>query len=58
MNAKDERKEFVTACPHCGRRIALKSTPKLEQRLVCTRCGTDLKVVDIKPLKLVRAFTV
>jgi lysine biosynthesis protein LysW len=58
MNAKDERKEAVTACPQCGRGIALKSTPRLGQRLVCTRCGTELKVADTKPLRLVRAFTV
>jgi lysine biosynthesis protein LysW len=58
MNAKNERKEVVTACPECRQRIALHSVPKLGQRLVCTRCGTELKVIGTKPLELTRAFTV
>jgi lysine biosynthesis protein LysW len=58
MNAKDERKEVITACPECRQRIALHSVPKLGQRLVCTRCGTELKVIETEPLKLAQAFTV
>jgi lysine biosynthesis protein LysW len=58
MSTTNERKEVVTACPECKQRIALKSVPKLGQRFVCTRCGTELKVTDPKPLKLAKAFTV
>ena len=58
MNARNERQRIVTACPECTQRIALKSVPKLGQRLVCTRCGTELKVTETKPLKLAKAFTV
>ena len=58
MSAKNEQQRVVTACPECNQRIAFHSAPKLGQRLVCTRCGTELKVIEAKPLKLARAFTV
>jgi lysine biosynthesis protein LysW len=58
MGVRNERHRVVTACPDCGQRIALNRTPKLGQRLVCTHCGTELKVVKAQPLELAKAFTV
>ena len=58
MNVKGAPQEMITACPDCGHRIVLKNKIVLGQRWVCIHCGTELKVVEISPLKLRGAFSV
>jgi alpha-aminoadipate carrier protein LysW len=38
-------------CPECEQRVVLRQ-PKLGQHVVCQECGTELVVVNIKPLEL------
>jgi lysine biosynthesis protein LysW len=43
-------------CPECDQLIVFTSSPKLRERVICTRCGSALKVIQLSPLILDWAF--
>jgi DNA-directed RNA polymerase subunit RPC12/RpoP len=43
----------ITAiCPACDESIILNAEPKLEQKVRCPHCRTDLIVVEVEPVEL------
>lgn len=38
-------------CPECGRQVVVER-PQLGQLLTCSRCRSDLEVINLEPLQL------
>jgi DNA-directed RNA polymerase subunit RPC12/RpoP len=56
MAAQGKSQKTVTVCPACGQRIVLRGSVEANRRLVCSHCGTDLKVLKTEPVKLGKAY--
>jgi DNA-directed RNA polymerase subunit RPC12/RpoP len=39
-------------CPACDESIILNAEPKLDQKVRCPHCRTDLIVVEVEPVEL------
>ncbi len=44
-----------TECPSCGEKIHLKTKPKIGQRVVCSSCQAELRVISENPFALALA---
>jgi alpha-aminoadipate carrier protein LysW len=42
----------TATCPDCGRRIVLRSQPRVGEEVICPHCEADLEVVSLDPLEL------
>ena len=43
-------------CPDCGDKIALRSTVRMGQKVVCPNCDAELEVVETEPVELDWAY--
>ncbi|MBN1246657.1 MAG: hypothetical protein JXC32_03320 [Anaerolineae bacterium] len=43
---------LTATCPACDETIILNAMPKLDQKIRCPHCRTDLIVVDLDPVEL------
>ena len=48
---------FNTECPSCGEKINLKTKSKIGQRIQCSSCDAELKVISENPLAVTLAGT-
>jgi len=46
----------TASCPDCGRKIELRSHPRLGEEVICPHCDAELEVVDLDPLELDWAY--
>jgi hypothetical protein len=43
-------------CPECDAEVHFSNKPIIDQRVLCTRCGSDLVVIRTSPIALDWAF--
>lgn len=45
---------MIVACPQCKQKLAIQAYVSVGNMLVCADCETNLKIVSIKPIKIVK----
>ena len=43
---------ITAVCPACDETIIMNAKPKLDQKVRCPHCRTDLIVVEVEPVEL------
>jgi alpha-aminoadipate/glutamate carrier protein LysW len=46
---------MIVACPVCKQKLAIQDYVPVGTMLVCADCETNLKIVSVKPIKIVHA---
>ena len=45
---------MIVACPACKQKLAIQDYVPVDTMLVCADCETNLKIVSVRPIKIVQ----
>jgi len=45
---------MIVACPVCKQKLAIQAYVPVGTMLVCADCETNLKIVSVKPIKIIQ----